>query len=479
MVMKYNAPNGSASSIEGAGSSQVNTFYWDRKSLIEARKEMFFSQLASTKVMPKNMGKVMKVYHYLPLLDDRNINDMGLDAAGAVLDPATYFVSLPRSVVSVANVSKATAATAINDNLSGAVATAGADNSGGTGFANLTIVGPTMIKYSNLTKANAVVALGVGGNLVQASGNLYGSSKDTGTIVSKLPMLGETGGRVNRVGFKRLLIEGTFFKFGFYTEFTQDALDFDSDDMLYEHISRELVTGAVQLTEAVLQKDLIAAAGVILYSGAALDDDDITAEGGTPSIVTYDTLARMAKTLTDNRTPKETQIISGSRMTDTRTVGRGRLMYIGSDLESVVKGILDPFGDAAFIPVHKYADAANILEGEIGTVDQFRFISVPEMQHWAGAGARVGTNPGYQATGGRYDVFPMLTIGSESFSTIGFQTSGNKMMKFKIITKMPGEATADRNDPFGEQGFSSIKWYYGILVLRPERIGLIKTVARI
>lgn len=51
-------------------------------------------------------------------------------------------------------------------------------------------------------------------------------------------------------------------------------------------------------------------------------------------------------------------------------------------------------------------------------------------------------------------------------------------MKFKIITKMPGEKTADRNDPYGEMGFSSIKWYYGTMILRPERIGVIKTVAR-
>jgi N4-gp56 family major capsid protein len=51
------------------------------------------------------------------------------------------------------------------------------------------------------------------------------------------------------------------------------------------------------------------------------------------------------------------------------------------------------------------------------------------------------------------------------------------MVKFKIITKMPGEKTADRNDPYGETGFSSIKRYYGTLILRPERIGIAKTVA--
>jgi len=50
-------------------------------------------------------------------------------------------------------------------------------------------------------------------------------------------------------------------------------------------------------------------------------------------------------------------------------------------------------------------------------------------------------------------------------------------VKFDMTTKMPGKETADRNDPYGETGFSSIKWYYGFMALRPERIAIIKTVA--
>jgi N4-gp56 family major capsid protein len=165
-------------------------------------------------------------------------------------------------------------------------------------------------------------------------------------------------------------------------------------------------------------------------------------------------------------------------MVDTRTVSAGRVMFIGSELKSLVERMVDPFGNAAFIPVHKYADAGNVMTGEIGSVYEFRIVVVPEMLSWRGAGANVGTNPGYRATSGKYDVYPMLVVGSEAFSTIGFQTDG-KTVKFKITTRMPGETTADRDDPYGETGFSSIKWYYGTLIYRPERIALAKTVARV
>lgn len=469
----YNDPaNGSQSTV----GSQFNVFKWHKKAIIDAKKEMFFTPLADVLSMPKHYGKKIKVYQYVPLLDDRNVNDQGIDAAGATMDPDTFQVTFPRLVMSIANAAAAGAVTDINDNTSSVTATAGAADSAGTGYATLTVTA-TVAEYSTSVKSDAVVALGIGANATAQYGNLYGSSRDVGKITSRLPALTEMGGRVNRVGFTRLEREGVITKVGFFTEFTQESFDFDTDEELYEHLSRELVTGATQMTEAVLQSELLSAAGVTVFAGAATADDEVTAEGGTASIVDYDDFQRAHTILKDNRTPMQTKVITGSRMIDTKTINSGRVMYIGTELETTVKRIVDPFSNPAFIPVNQYADAGTILNGEIGTVDQFRIVVVPEMLHWAGEGAEVGTNPGYRATSGRYDVFPMLIIGDASFTTIGFQTNG-KTVKFKIITKMPGEKTADRNEPFGETGFSSIKWYYGTLILRPERIAVIKTVAR-
>ena len=391
MAMQYKAPPGTPSSV----GPQMNTFYWHKKALIEAKKDMYFMPLAEVISMPKHFGKEIKVYHYIPLLDDRNVNDQGLNATGAAI----------------------------------------------------------------------------------VNGNLYGSSKDVGTITGRIPTLTETGGRVNRVGFTRLERKGSLQKFGFFTEFTQESFDFDSDEDLYAHLSRELVTGATQLTEAVLQVDLLLAAGVTVYAGAAVSHATVTAEVATPSIVDYDDLVRLSTILFDNRTPKQTKVITGSRMIDTKTINSGRIMYIGSELESTVRRMMDPFGNAAFIPVQHYADAGTILNGEIGTIDQFRIIVVPEMLHWAGQGAAVGVNPGYRANAGRYNVYPMLVVGEGSFTTVGFQTDG-KTVKFKITTKMPGDDQADRLDPYGELGFSSIKWYYGSMIMRSERLAVVKTVAR-
>ena len=386
---QYNDPAGG---IQADIGNQMNTQFYQKQALVELKKTQFFSQLADVTSMPKNFGKKIKRYHYLPLLDDANINDQGIDASGATI----------------------------------------------------------------------------------ANGNLYGSSKDIGTISGKMPVLSESGGRVNRVGFKRKEIEGSLEKFGFFEEYTQESLDFDSDAELQSHIHREMLNGAGEMTEDALQIDLLTSAGVVKFAGNATQNSAV----GADDLVTYGDIMRLSIDLDNNRTPKHTNVITGTRMVDTKTIPAARIMYVGSELLPTLKAMKDLHNNQAFISVEKYAAGGNTVTGEAGAIDQVRVVVVPEMMKWAGAGDNASADVISYKTGGKFDVFPMLIVGDQSFTTIGFQTDG-KSVKFVITHKKPGTETADRNDPYGETGFMSVKWYYGFMVLRPERIGLIKTCARL
>lgn len=458
---RYNDPaNGNPSTI----GAQFNTQYYYKQALIEARKTQYFTQLADVRSMPKHYGKKIVQYVYVPLLDDENLNDQGIDAAGVTISTDTFEVILPAQTMTFATSGEATTAAAAINAVKAGVATADNDE---------VTVTTTNLGYASETLANAVKAAIPNTRLRQGSGNLYGSSKDVGTISGKLPVLSETGGRVNRVGFRRKQLEGTFEKFGFFREFTQESLDFDTDAELDAHISREMINGAHEMTEDALQIDLLNAAGVVKYAGGAMSDEEMDQD----CLVTYGDLMRLSIDLDNNRTPKHTKVITGTRMIDTRVIPSARVMYVGSELLPTLKAMKDLHGQPAFIPVEKYAAGGTTLVGEAGSIDQFRIVVVPEMMKWEGAGADASGDADNYTTADRFDIFPMLVVGDESFTTIGFQTDG-KTVKFKILTKKPAE-TADRTDPYGEMGFSSIKWYYGFMALRPERIGLIKTVARL
>ena len=481
MTIKYNTGAGT-SNINAAGTGQLsNDFFYQKKALIDLAKEQYFSQLADVTSMPKNMGKKIKRYLYIPMLDDRNLNDQGIDDAGVSILTTDFYVNFPAVWISL-EASYAAQVTSVNANINtsarGAevVATAGAVDSGGTGYRAITM-SKTSVRYVSDAAATAIVAFAIGALKQQGSGNLFGSSKDIGAISGKLPTLSETGGRVNKVGFKRKELEGSFAKFGFFDEYTQESMDFDSDADLMMHINREMLRGANELTEDALQVDLINSAGINKFVGSATSNRLMTGAADA-GLVTYRDLMRLSIDLDNNRTPKKTTAITGSRMIDTKTIMGGRIAYIGSELLPTMKAMKDLFNNQAFVSVEKYADAGNTINGEVGAIDAFRFIVVPEMTKWAGAGTAVGGDITCYSTASRYDVFPILVVGEESFTTIGFQTDG-KSVKFVITHKKPGTDTADRNDPYGESGFMSIKWYYGFMVLRPERIALLRTVAKL
>ena len=378
---------------EGGNTSTVGTqlrdFYYARDAITEVAKEQYFTQLASTTDMPKHYGQRIVRYIYVPLLDDRNKNDQGIDATGAVI----------------------------------------------------------------------------------ADGNLYGSSKDIGKITDKMPVLSESGGRVNRVGFVRKTLEGTFQNYGYFTEYTEDSLNFDTDEQLMMHINREMLTGASQISEALIQADLLNNAGVVKYAGTATS----AAEVGKTSIVSFQDLVNLTTDLDNNRTPKDTKINTGTVKIDTKTINAARLMYIGSELKNTLRKMKDFFDEKAFVGVQHYAAGTTPLRGEIGSIDEFRIIVVPEMMHWSAAGAAATANDGIHLTNGKANVYPMLVVGSESFTTIGFQSDA-KSVKYKIIHKKPAE-NAGLHNPYGKIGFMSIQWWYGFMVIRPERIALIKTAA--
>jgi len=502
MSMSYNDPAGGTPSDVG---TQIRTDYYNKKALVEAAKEMYFGQLANVTAMPKNMGKKIKQFHYLPILDDRNLNDQGLDAAGTANGPVMNNETAYVAYVSVLEADQPASQTMYfrgHDANSAAEAllvakmnfTFWAYNE--KGYASAAATAGTVTTANVATVYTELVAsIGAEYTVTEISaqtsttGNLYGSSKDIGTIQGKIPALSETGGRVNRVGMKRIEIEGTIEKFGFFDEYTQESLDFDSDPELLMHITEESVKAANEITEDQLQIDLINGAGVIRYAGGAVslatldadDPTDPTDATGTNDVMVYDDLVKLGIELDNNRTPKQTKIIAGSRMVDTKVVNAARYIYIGSELQPTVMRMTDYHGNKAFIPVAQYADAGNTARGEFGAIDNFRFIVVPEMMHHQGAGAavdaaqennnvfRFGTAP--NGTTLNYNAYPALVVGDGSFTTIGFQTDG-KTVKFVINHKKPGE-TVRPEDPYGETGFYSIKWYYGTMILRPERLAVL------
>lgn len=391
--------------------------------MVDLRDQRYFTQMSGVYNLEKHSGKTIKKMHQIPLLDDRNVNQQGIDAAGTAKG-----------------------------------------------------------KFN-------------------ANGNLYGSSLDMNTITKSAPTLTEIGGRVNRVGFTRQTIEGTVHRLGFFYEFTNEALTFDTDAAMLQHMGREAMEAAYLIQEDMIAMELINGAGHKYYTGAATSLATMTGEGAVAahSVVTYKDLQRLAMALKEAKAPNRLAASRGSRIIDTKIIGSGYALFVHYDMENMLRDMKDAAGNQAFIPVEKYANGANTLNGEIGAIGQFRIISVPRMPRYEGVGAEdAGKDSTFRTSAGKlvadggygsntdtsknyYDVYPLMAVASEAFTCLGFQASnmGGKG-NFSMITKMPGAATASASDdPYGESGFTSIKWTHGMLIERPEWIAVINSICEL
>ena len=331
--------------------------------------------------------------------------------------------------------------------------------------------------------ANGVTLIGAGTTSNAGYGNLYGSSRDFGLVTSKIPYVAEGSDRVNRVGITRTSVSATLTRVGFFADWTDESVQFDSDLQMQSHFTDELVKGAEQLKEALIQMDLVNGAGVIRYAGGASSLATVTGEGATPDVITYDDVVRLGITLDTNRAPKRFTVLKGSNLVDTATVNGTRALFIPPELQTTFMAMKNSNNTEMFTPIEKYASQTASLEGEIGAVGGFRVIVNQEMLKHAGratgptTGASVGTNPGYYASNGRYDVFNCLAVCAEAFTSIGFQTNSPEAPKFNLVIKGPGPDMVTLDNPYGNKGVASIQFFYATLIERSDWIALLRGVA--
>ncbi len=320
-----------------------------------------------------------------------------------------------------------------------------------------------------------------------ANGNLYGSSRGTGFISGKLPDLNEGSGRVNKVSFSRKEVKSNLVNRGFFFEWSKDEVNFDTDKSMKQHITTEAVRGAAQINEDVLALELINGAGSNYYGGnasslATLDET---------SLPTIKDLIRIDIILDNAKCPRDTKVIVGSKLTDTKVVAAARYMFISPDVKMDFMGIKALNGtDDAFIPIEQYQAASGnrkyikTIHGEIGKVGPFRIVVHPKMvRHSNPSDEAVGAHwvdshqtEAFRNSGGKFEAYPNIVVGSEAFTHIGFEFGAGTAQKFQVTTKTPKDLRNQAN-PYAKTGMTVIEFWNGVLVERPEWIAVYNTSA--
>lgn len=309
----------------------------------------------------------------------------------------------------------------------------------------------------------------------ETAGFLTARSVDEVNTMLSNATLAEGAADVNKRSLQKVTFTTELARYGEMIDYT-DEVDLFSEDNIQMRYREELGELANARMEDLIQIDMLGT-GTVMYAGSAAAmvniGDGVADDGSTDGAYTasYDLVRKAVKKLVQNRAKKNTMIVSGSNKIDTKTINKAFYAIIGADVKADLEVALDPVGDLAWIPVHKYAAAGKLAEGEVGAMHEARFIEAESAMTYAGQGADVaGTYAGnLQYTGtagvdGKFDVFPILFPSQGAFATVGLKGEG----KIKFHSKAPNQV--ELSNPYGTQGFFSYNFWYAGILLEEEKM---------
>ena len=297
---------------------------------------------------------------------------------------------------------------------------------------------------------------------------------DTSGAGAGLP---EGAGAQNKRILKKITFETSLKRYGEMLDYT-DEVELFSEDHIQIRYREELGELANSRYEDLVQLDLLSTP-TKMYGGTAASQADlgtgVAADGSDDDIyrVSYDLIRKSVKKLVQNRAKKNTSLVVGSTKISTKPVAKAFFGIVDAsvkiDLEILTRGT-GTEKEYVFVPVHQYASPETAAEGEIGAIHEARFLesegAMVDMAKGATIPASYAGTLSYSNNGtdDKFDVHPILFPSQDAFAIVGLKGRG----RMKFLSMAPEDI--DRTNPYGNQGFFSVNYFYAGILLKPEAI---------
>ena len=191
-----------------------------------------------------------------------------------------------------------------------------------------------------------------------------------------------------------------------------DVVDYESKDpVLIE--AAEILGDQMGDTIDQLTRDVLAAGTVVTYVG-----DTSRAGITTTDLITATEVRKAVRTLKNAKARRITRMINASTGIATEPVSAA---YVGICHPDTTYDLQDETG---WVPVEKYSSTMKVMEGEVGKLNDVRFVETTNAKIFSGAGA------------GSIDVYATILLGMDAYG----------------ITRISGEAVRNIIKPLGSAG---------------------------
>jgi N4-gp56 family major capsid protein len=151
---------------------------------------------------------------------------------------------------------------------------------------------------------------------------------------------------------------------------------------------------------------------------------------------------------------KITSVVASNPDFNTTSVEAAYMAICHPDLESDIRNM------TGFVPVAKYGPHTSPFEGEIGSVEQVRYLTSTIFTPFLSAGGTTGAGTTYRSTNGtNVDVYPILIFGRDAFGIVPLK--GKSSMTPMVVNPKPASG-----DPLAQRGSVGWKLWTATVILQ-------------
>ena len=231
-------------------------------------------------------------------------------------------------------------------------------------------------------------------------------------------------------------------QYGDLVELSDVIMDTHEDDVLRETIAL-LGEQAANTLETLRFGVIKAGTNFILANGTARTDVN--------TALTIGLQRKATNSLKRQNAQRHTTMVGASPKYATEPVAPAYIGLCHVDLETTIRGF------AGFVPVEKYGDAMAALPGEIGKVEDVRYLATTVFTPWADAGGAKGTM--ISTTGTSADVYPVIYLARDAFACVPFKG------KNAVVPTVLNPGVPRGGDPLGQRGTVGWKTWHGAVIL--------------
>lgn len=202
----------------------------------------------------------------------------------------------------------------------------------------------------------------------------------------------------------------------------------------------------------------------VLKAGTTVVYANGTTRAGLNSTISLNKLRQAARTMEATRAKRVTQKLATGPNYGSAAVEPGYIVFMHTDMESDVRNL------PGFTKLVEYASMKPCHEREIGSVENFRFITTPLLAPFLAAGAAVGA--GMVSLGGsNNDVYPLLIMAQDAWGQVALKGMGAIQP-----TILPATQKSHAN-PLGQFGFVGANFWMAAVLLNQNWFARIECCA--